>query len=97
MSSDWKDFIKTDVRAKGREFLSKSITVRIGFDANNYYKGLGKAALEQVTKTAEDNPLPEGVSTSSDVDEIAQQMMDDLLGDVTLEVDPFAEKEVEFS
>tara|TARA_R110000824_G_scaffold199210_3_gene383230 strand:+ start:4133 stop:5428 length:1296 start_codon:yes stop_codon:yes gene_type:complete len=97
LSSDWKDFIKTDVRAKGREFLSKSITVRIGFDANNYYKGLGKAALEQVTKTAEDNPLPEGVSTSSDVDEIAQQMMDDLLGDVTLEVDPFAEKEVEFS
>jgi len=97
LSSDWKDFIKTDVRAKGREFLSKSITVRIGFDASSYYKALGEAALAQAAKAAEPNPLPEGVSTSSDVDEIAQQMIDDLLGDVTLEVDPFAEEEVEFS
>jgi|6_EtaG_2_1085325.scaffolds.fasta_scaffold13549_3 hypothetical protein len=95
LSSEWKDFIKTDVRAKGREFISKSITVRIGFDAEKYYNSLENAVLMQAAKAAQPRPIPEGVSTSSDVDEIAQQMMRDLLGDVTLEADPSAD-EVEF-
>lgn len=95
LSSEWKDFIKTDVRAKGREFISKSITVRIGFDADKYYKSLLNAVLTQAAKAIQPTPIPEGISTSSDVDEIAQQMMRDLLGDVTLEADPSADK-VEF-
>tara|TARA_B100001250_G_scaffold390729_1_gene390959 strand:+ start:84 stop:1346 length:1263 start_codon:yes stop_codon:yes gene_type:complete len=95
LSSAWKNFIKTDVRAKGREFVSKSITVRIGFDANKYYASLLKAAQTQAAK-AVGSAVVEAASESSDVDDIAQQMMRDLLGDVTLEAEPSAD-EVEFS
>ena len=96
LSSQWKDFIKTDVRAKGREFISKSITVRIGFDANKYYKSLLKAVSAQAAKAAQPTPMSEGVAENSVVDEIAQQLMADLLGDVTLEADLSAD-EVKFS
>ncbi len=95
LSSKWKNFITTDVRAKGREFISKSITVRIGFDANKYYASLLKAASTQVAK-AVDGAVIEAASESSDIDDIAQQMIRDLLGDVVLTAEPSTD-EVEFS
>ena len=45
---------------------------------------------------AVNSTVAEAASESSDVDDIAQQMMMDLLGDVTLEAEPSAD-EVEFS
>lgn len=42
MARERKDFIKWDVRAKGRNYLAKKITLRVGFDAKKYYKSLQK-------------------------------------------------------
>jgi len=43
LASEWKDFIKWDVRGKGRNYLAKAVTVRVGFNADKYYRSIEKA------------------------------------------------------
>ena len=89
LAEEWRDYIKVDVRAKGRNFLAKSITVRIGFDASKYYESL-KAAVDDTAEKAASkaNVLPEGSTANSPVEEVASEMLKDLVGDISIEVDP---------
>ena len=89
LAKKWKDYIKTDIRAKGRPFLSKSITVRIDFDANKYYKSLASALEDTAEEAASKaNILPEDSTTTSPVEEITSEMFKDLVGDISIEIDP---------
>ena len=89
LAKEWRDYIKTGIRGKGREFLSKSITVRIDFDANKYYKSLADALEDTAEEAASKaNILPEDSTTTSPVEEITSEMFKDLVGDISIEVDP---------
>ena len=89
LAKEWKDYIKTGIRAKGRPFLSKAITVRIDFDANKYYKSLADALVDAAEEAASKaNILPEDSTTTSPVEEITSEMFKDLRGDISIEIDP---------
>ena len=76
LATDWEKFISWDVRGKGRDYLAKAVTVRIGFDAGKYYKALQNAIIHEVgsspsiTESAEP-PTPE-VEELADL--VAQQI-----------------------
>jgi len=51
--SKWQPFIKFDVRGKGRDYLSKAVTVRVGFFADKYYKSLEGAVGKLIDSSSQ--------------------------------------------
>ncbi len=68
LASDWEKFIDWDVRGKGRNYLAKAVTVRIGFNAAKYYKALQNAVLHEVETSP---PITESAEPTSEVEELA--------------------------
>ena len=77
LASKWQDFIKWDVRGKGRNYLAKAVTVRVGFDADKYYKSL-ENAIEKVVGANETLQEAEE-QTSPEVEFIAQEIASQLI------------------
>ena len=77
LASKWQDFIKWDVRGKGRNYLAKAVTVRVGFDADKYYKSL-ENAVEKVVDAS--GPLQEGEEENyeTEVEILAQEVASQL-------------------
>jgi len=68
LASDWEKFIDWDVRGKGRNYLAKAVTVRIGFKAGKYYKALQNAVIHEVETSS---PITESAESTPEVEELA--------------------------
>ena len=89
LADSWKDYIKWDVRAKGRPHLSKAVTVRIGFQAEQYYRAIRDkvidAVLEGASTTVKEQDSEEKELAADIVDEILPDLLDTL--DVGINID----------
>ena len=102
----WEDYISWDVRAKGREFLGKSIAPRIGFDQEKYYKTLVTSWRKHMStvRSPAIGPhsklppaqLPEAQSPEStpETDAIAQEVAKELMSDIEFGFDASAAEEI---
>ena len=80
LAKEMKDHLKWNVRAKGREFIGKSVAFRIDFNQATYYKAIAKALEEEQKKATQD--MSEQEEESSTETSLEDKITNDLVTSV---------------
>ena len=83
VAAEWKDQIAVRTAGKGRDWLGKSLTVRIDFKAEDFYKGLRQAAIAKYGITGVDI-INEDNNTSA-VDITSQAIAKDIVKNIEID------------
>ena len=81
LAKDWGPYLKANIRAKGRKWLSKEPALRVDFDAKKYY-----AELMKDSHFCPDDEGPESVDSDQQQRTLRSLIEDPAVGDLNVDV-----------